>query len=146
MLRRVLAALVPGALAVLAACAGGDEEQRPPPDHLEEQVVRLDSSLAARLPEGATLEMAEEGRRLFVVCAVCHGLDAGGTHFGSSLRDAEWNAISGELEEIEAVVRSGTGATEDYPIPMPVMGGGDFTEAQLRALATYVFVISRGEP
>lgn len=146
MLSRVRAALAVGALAALAACAGGEGEAGQTPEHPAGRPEPLDSALSVHLPPGTTLEMAEEGRRLFVVCAVCHGLDARGTHFASSLRDAEWNTISGELDEIEAVVRSGVRETGDYPIPMPVMGGGDFTQAQLRALVTYVYVISRGDP
>lgn len=148
MLTRVRAAVVTLGIAALGAVACGDrvEEEAGPLVSEEEEVPALDPALASHLPPGADLAVAEEGRRLFVVCGVCHGLDAGGTELGPPLNDAEWIRISGELEEIEAVTRSGVADPEEYPIPMPVMGGGDFTPEQLRAVATYVHVISRGDP
>lgn len=103
----------------------------------------LDPALAANLPPGVTIEEAQLGQRLFTVCTVCHGPDARGTQLGPSLRDAEWIHIQGEREEIAELVRSGIATPREYPVPMPPMGGGDFDEAELRALATYVYLLGR---
>jgi len=103
-------------------------------------------STVANLPPGVSAEAAEEGRELFLPCAVCHGLDGRGNQLGPSLRDSEWRRISGSLEEIEAVIRSGIPAPSTYPIPMVPMGGGDFDDEELRAVASYVYAISRGKP
>lgn len=106
----------------------------------------IDAPPDANLPDGVTPEMAEEGRELFLPCAVCHGLDGRGNQLGPSLRDSEWRLISGSLEEIEQVIRNGVPNPQDYPVPMVPMGGGDFDERELRAVASYVFAISRGTP
>lgn len=149
MRRATIATILAGGLAVLGAAACEERAGDGPPETLvsaEDEVEPLDSALVSRLPPGATLETAEEGRRLFVVCSVCHGLDAAGTALGPALNDGEWIAGSGEPEEIEAVIRAGVPAPEEFPIPMPVMGGGDFTDEEVRALAVYVYVLGRATP
>ena len=144
MRRAVIAAIVAGGIAALGTGACGDRGDEAPEELVsaEDEVAALDPALASRLAPGTTLEMAEEGRRLFVVCAVCHGLDAAGTPLGPPLNDGEWTGISGELAEIEAVIRTGVAEPEEFPVPMPVMGGGDFTEEQVRALAAYVYALA----
>ena len=138
--------LAAGALAmsVFAGCdrtaASGSE-----PD-AEPMAAEIDSTLAANLPPGVTPELAETGRALFLPCAVCHGLDGRGNQLGPSLRDTEWTHITGSIEEIERLVREGVPAPRDYPVPMAPMGGGDFDEQELRAVAAYVFAISRSTP
>ena len=87
--------------------------------------------------------MVEEGRKLFLTCAVCHGLDARGTQLGPSLRDAEWADVDSSLAEIEQVIRSGVPDPSDFDTPMPVLGGGDFDAKQVRALAAYVLAVSQ---
>ena len=108
----------------------------------EEAVTKLDPALAAHLPPGATMEMAENGRTLFVTCSVCHGQDAGGTQLGPSLRDSSWVNISGAPAEIEQVIRDGVPEPKELDIPMPAMGGGSFDDAQIRDLTAYVYAIS----
>lgn len=142
-------AVIVAVLAGLGAGACGDRPGDEAPEELvsaEDEVEPLDPALAARLPPGTTFEMAEEGRELFLVCAVCHGLDAAGTALGSSLADGEWSLISGEPAEIERVIREGAAESDDFPVPMPPMGGGDFTAEQVRALATYVYVLGHEVP
>ena len=85
----------------------------------------------------------EQGRELFLPCAVCHGLDGLGNLLGPSLRDGEWIHGRGSLEEIEALIRTGVAAPRNYPVPMVPMGGGAFDDAELRAVASYVYAISR---
>src|SRR5690606_36033392 len=98
------------------------------------------------LPPGVSAGQVEQGRELFVTCAVCHGLDAGGTQLGPSLRDAEWIHITGTLDEIEGVIRSGVPSPRTYPVPMAEMGGAGLDDEQLRAVASYVYAISRAAP
>lgn len=137
------------ALAALAAGACGDRTDEGGAEALvsaEDEVEELDPALSEHLAAGTTFEMAEEGRRLYLVCAVCHGLDANGTALGSSLRDGEWTTTSGELAEIERVIREGVPEPEGYPVPMPVLGGGDFDAGQVRALAAYVYAVGHAAP
>jgi mono/diheme cytochrome c family protein len=133
------------AVSVLAGCDRTDAASGSEPD-AEPEVAEFDSALAANLPPGVTPELAETGRVLFLPCAVCHGLDGRGNQLGPSLRDTEWTHITGTLEEIERVIRDGVPAPRDYPVPMAPMGGGDFDDEELRAVAAYVFAISRSTP
>jgi mono/diheme cytochrome c family protein len=138
-----------GGLALLvalaaAAASGGDEGEEPASVAPHERVTALDPALAAHLPPGATMETAQTGRKLFITCAVCHGLDAGGTQLGPSLRTGRWIDLStGELEEIEGVIRTGVPEPKEFDNPMPVLGGGAFDDAQVRAIATYVYAVAR---
>jgi mono/diheme cytochrome c family protein len=103
----------------------------------------IDPSLRVHLPPGTTIEMAEEGRKLFPTCGVCHGLEGEGTSLGPSFRDQDWIGIYGELDEIAGVIRTGVARPLEYPVPMPVLGGGDYDDAQIQALAVYVYLLSR---
>lgn len=105
-------------------------------------VEPLDPRLTADLPQGVTPAMAEQGRELFAVCSVCHGADVRGTQLGPDLRDAEWIGVSRDMEEIERVIVQGVAEPEEHPIPMPPLGGGDFDQEQVRALAAYVYAMS----
>lgn len=137
---------IPVALLLVVAACGGGEPQPDPVAELASSVEGLDVAMwEGQLPTGASLDSLEEGRRLFVVCSVCHGLDARGTQLGPSLRDGEWIHITGEVGEIEQITRTGIVNPREFPIPMPEMGGGDFDDAQLRALAGYVHALSRAD-
>ena len=131
-------------LGALAGC--GDDQSRvrePGAEATAKQVEQFDPALARNLPPNVDQSVAQQGRDLFIVCATCHGLDARGTELGPPLRDQEWLHISGELEEIERVIREGVAEPEEYDIPMPPGGGGAFDDAQVRAIAAYVYALSR---
>lgn len=143
--RRSAAAL---ALTVLLATGCGERAAEEPGEEIADTVVQgesLDPALASLVPAGATFEQAQEGQRLFTVCTVCHGLDARGTALGPSLRDGEWLHVESEIDSIAGLIRSGVSRPREYPVPMPPLGGGDFDDAQIRALATYVYLLSRQE-
>ncbi|HEX2094193.1 MAG TPA: cytochrome c [Longimicrobiaceae bacterium] len=144
---RVVALLV--MVLMLAGCErdGGNEGRRKTTgssaDPVSDSALPRTSGVA--LPQGVTTAMVDEGRRLFSTnCVVCHGPDAGGTQLGPSLRDAEWLDISGEYGEIERVIHTGVPEPGEYPVPMPPNGGGRFTAAEVRAMAAYVYSLSRG--
>lgn len=129
-------------VSVLAGCDRTDAAAGSEPD-AESTAAEIDPALSANLPPGVTPELAETGRALFLPCAVCHGLDGRGNQLGPSLRDTAWTHIGGSLEEIERLIRDGVASPRDYPVPMAPMGGGDFDDQELRAVAAYVFAISR---
>ena len=131
--------------------AAGCDDQSPRADLANEatahEVEEFDPALAARLPPDVSAREAEEGRELYIVCATCHALDARGTQLGPSLRDNAWITSTGEFQDIQRVIREGVPDPEEFPIPMPAGGGGDFTDDQLRSVAAYVYALSRsGEP
>jgi mono/diheme cytochrome c family protein len=134
------------ALAIAAAGCGGGDEDGAGMEATDAEVAKIDPVLAAHLPPGATMEMAENGRKLFITCSVCHGMDAGGTELGPSLRDDEWVDIEGTPEQIQQVIRVGVPEPKDLSTPMPPMGGGQFDADQIRDLAVYVYAISHSAP
>lgn len=132
------------AMGVLVGCGGGGRDVQEPARELTSvETPTLDPALTRNLPPNTTTESAEKGRDLYITCAPCHGLDARGTRLGPSLRDQEWIQGSGTFEEIQQVIRDGVPEPKEFPVPMPVGGGGSFDDEQVRALATYVFALSR---
>lgn len=99
--------------------------------------------LPAGAPAGVTQAMVEEGSKLFAnPCAACHGPAAQGTPAAPSLADAEWLNISGSFDEIVQTIHTGVPQPKSHPGSMPPLGGGSFTDDQVRQLAAYVFALS----
>ncbi len=116
----------------------------PPP------VVALASSAAPEIdfasiafPASVTAAQAEEGQELYgTVCAACHGAGGGGSAAAPSLNDAEWLNVSGNYDEIVNIIHTGVPNPKQYPGAMPALGGGNFNDDQVRAIAAYVFALS----
>lgn len=75
-------------------------------------------------------------------CAACHGRDAKGTALAPDLTDDEWLNISRAVEEIAGLVRKGVARPLRFPAPMPPMGGARLSDAEIEAVAQYVFELS----
>lgn len=100
-------------------------------------------TLAAGAPAGVTQAMVESGAQHFrTVCAACHGPGGGGTAAAPVLADQEWLNIAGSYDEIVGVITTGVPNPEQFPAPMPPLGGGSFSPDQVRELAAYVFALS----
>ena len=65
-----------------------------------------------------------------------------GTPAAPSLADAEWLNISGSYDEIVQTIHTGVPKPKAHPGSMPPLGGGSFTDDQVRQLAAYVFALS----
>lgn len=152
------------ALAVLAACEPSKEggydavthrvrEELPAPTNPEPPPVTAavlasvsgasQQVVAASLPAGVTQAMVDEGQQLFGgVCVACHGAAGAGSPAGPQLNDAEWLNISGEYPEIVNLITVGVAQPEQFPGAMPARGGGSFTDAQVSAIAAYVYALS----
>jgi mono/diheme cytochrome c family protein len=99
--------------------------------------------LPAGAPAGVTQAMVEDGSKLFAnPCSACHGPAAAGTPAAPSLADAEWLNISGSYDEIVQTIHTGVPKPKAHPGSMPPLGGGSFTDDQVRQLAAYVFALS----
>ncbi len=124
-------------VALLAVGCGdpGDDIPEPPPIALP---FPVDSALLAQLPPTASIEAISRGERLYRNCSVCHGLSGEGTQLGPPLADADWVHVTGEVEEIAAIIRSGVPSPVAYPIPMPPMGGDDLTDDEVNLLSIFV--------
>lgn len=102
--------------------------------------------VAAAAPPGVTQEMVEQGAELYATsCGACHGPAGAGTPAAPGLADADWLNISGSFDEIVSIIHTGVPAPREYPAPMPPLGGGNFDDEQVRAIAAYVFALANAE-
>jgi mono/diheme cytochrome c family protein len=78
------------------------------------------------------------------LCYVCHGPAGKGiAGLGPNLADKEWVNGDGSLPFIERVVLDGVPKPRKMPAPMPPKGGGQLNESQIKAVAAYVYSLSR---
>ncbi len=113
----------------------------PPPEPLPALVVD-----AAILPAGVTAEMAQEGQDIFHgagVCVTCHLRGGTGGPLAPDLTDDTWLNIDGEYESIINIVMTGVPQPQEAPGPMLARAGTSITDDQVRAVAAYVFTLSR---
>lgn len=100
--------------------------------------------VAKNLPAGVTQAMVDEGQNLFgTTCVGCHGPAGAGTPACPALNDAQWINITGAYPEIVTTITHGVPAPKQHAGAMPPKGGGSFDDAQVKALAAYVFALSR---
>ena len=111
----------------------------------------LTAPVPGSVPEGATAKMAALGDSIFHgetaggMCFTCHGADAKGTALAPSLLAHKWITGDGSYMFIQQRVTEGVPTpTPPYPGPMLPMGGAQLTAAQIKAVAAYVYSISRG--
>jgi mono/diheme cytochrome c family protein len=99
------------------------------------------------LPADVTPAMIEEGKTLFAgaSCAKCHGAGGMGGQNGPNLTDDKWVQIDGSYSAILKTIQTGVPKANikgTYPFSMKPMGGGTFTDAQIKSIAAYVYSIS----
>ena len=113
----------------------------PPPEPLPALIV--DASI---LPEGVTVAMAEEGQSIFHgqgICVTCHLRGGGGGPLAPNLTDDVWLNIDGEYESIVNLVMTGVPQPLEHPGQMLARAGTSITDDQVRAVAAYVYTLSR---
>ena len=97
----------------------------------------------------ASIQQQAPGAQLFTSkgnCFACHGPAAKGTALGPNLTDAEFLNGSGTIEDITRVIREGVTTPKKSPTPMPAMGGAQLNDAEINALAQYVFSLRPTPP
>lgn len=133
--------------------AGLSRTNRPRPSEIEAREESADGTEAAgggqvTLAAGVTQEQFDQGRDLFSGqggCQACHGPEGVGSMLGPDLTDAEWLHVSGpDLQELAGVIRQGVPQPQEYPGPMPPMGGANLNDQQIEALAAYVASLGQG--
>ena len=76
------------------------------------------------------------------LCFACHGADAKGV-VGPSLADSTWLHTTGTYSDLIRQITAGvTQAQSKGGQIMPPKGGGDITEADVKAVAAYVWSLS----
>lgn len=98
------------------------------------------------LPPGVTPAMVAKGKSLFAgagLCIACHGMDGKGS-IGPDLTDTVWVHHQGGFEEIAAQVLAGIPQEKSASGNiMPPRGGSSLSDAEVRAVAAYVWALSR---
>ena len=99
---------------------------------------------AGATPPGVTQAMVEQGAELYgTVCSACHGPAGAGGPVAPALNDAEWLNLSGAYDEIVNVIHTGVATPRQFAGAMPPLGGGNFDDEQVRAIAAYVLALSQ---
>ena len=114
----------------------------PPPPPLPP--VDVDPAI---LPAGVTVAMVQEGQEIFNgntgICFTCHVREGRGGALAPSLVDDEWLNIDGGYESVVGIVLKGVPEPQQYPGMMQPRAGMPLTDEQVRAVAAYVFTLSR---
>ncbi len=141
-MRRILqrglpVALAIGGLALLTQHTPGVAQAMAPPSPI---------AVDQELPEGVTPEMVAEGELIYGdqgMCLTCHGAQGEGTPVGPNLTDGEWIQIDGSYESLVDIIESGVMEPAEYAGAMLPRGGGDISDDEVRAVAAYVWSMSR---
>lgn len=100
---------------------------------------------ADSLPPGVTQAMVTKGRQVFTgagLCIACHGMEGKGG-IGPDLTDAKWLHGKGDFAEIVSRIMQGVSSDSSQSGQiMPPRGGGGIDDAQVRAVAAYVWSLS----
>lgn len=106
-------------------------------------------ALPDSLPAGVTAKLVQEGKQLFLgagLCMACHGMEAKGG-IGPDLTAGKWLHGTGAYQELVARITSGVPMAESVSGQMmPPGGGGGLSPAQIKAVAAYVWSLSRRKP
>ena len=100
------------------------------------------------VPAGATAEQIALGERIFHgeaadgTCAGCHGSDANGSPQGPSLVSGKWLDTDGTFAGLRHTITDGVPKPKNSSPPMPPRGGAPLTDADVTAVAAYVWAIS----
>ena len=108
-------------------------------------VALAHAQTADSLPAGVTPEMIVRGKAIFTgagVCFACHGM-AGEGVAGPALSDSVWIHNRGEYDKIVALILAGVDAKASKSgVVMPPRGGSAISDADVRAVAAYVWSLS----
>jgi cytochrome c5 len=141
-------------LAAMLACGGETGQQGASGEAAAAETPAAQETAAQQqgemqLPEGVTPEMVAQGKGIFGgagLCNVCHGPNGGGVPgLGANLTDDEWTHNDGSYDGIVQTVMDGVDASaSSVGTAMPPKGGSGITDDQVKAVAAYVFTLSKG--
>jgi glucose/arabinose dehydrogenase/mono/diheme cytochrome c family protein len=110
-----------------------------------------DATAPLPTPPGATKQQVALGRRLFLgevggaTCGGCHGTDGNGTPVGPDLTSGTWLWGDGSLASITRVIVDGVQNPKKYTGAMPPLGGVALSDAEIAAVAAYVWSVGHQE-
>lgn len=98
------------------------------------------------LPPGVTTEMVVRGKAVFLgagLCLACHGPEAKGG-IGPDLTDSVWLHGDGGFDSLVKVITDGVSLeVSETGQLMPPKGGGAIRDEDVRAVAAYVWTLSK---
>ena len=100
------------------------------------------------LPEGVTAETVEQGKAVYGgagICSSCHGpAGAGIPSLGADLTDSEWLHSDGSYDGVlKSVMEGVTAQASSSGVPMPAKGGTNISDDDAKAVAAYVWTLSK---
>jgi mono/diheme cytochrome c family protein len=114
------------------AIAVGDQGQSPASQATSPQAIALGDSIFKGKAGGG-------------LCYTCHQLNAKGMPgLAPDLTDDKWIHGDGSYDFIVATVAKGVPKPKQAIAPMPPKGGASLTDAQVHAVAAYVYSLSKG--
>jgi len=122
------------------------------PGALPPEGVHQDAGAELPVPLGSTAEQVALGKKIFhgevagATCAGCHGADGIGTPIGADLQSGTWLWGDGSLRSITETIKNGVPKPKDHPGAMPPYGGEELSDADLAAVAAYVWAIGHRQP
>jgi glucose/arabinose dehydrogenase/mono/diheme cytochrome c family protein len=131
--------------ASIAASSRGEPE---PPEGINPNAGQPDLA-SLPVPPGATKDQVALGERIFHgevdggTCSGCHGANAKGTSVGPDLTAAKWIWGDGSLASITQTITNGVPNPKMSTGLMPPRGGANLSDADVAAVAAYVWAISR---
>jgi mono/diheme cytochrome c family protein len=136
---------------LLLGCSSDQAEESPganESDQAPEVAQTLDGGDASGLdlPEGVTTAMVAQGMTVFQgqgACFTCHGATGEGTQIAPNLNDDEWLNVDGSYEQLLDLIDTGVRETKEFPGMMMPRGGSRISDEDLRAVAAYVWSLSR---
>jgi glucose/arabinose dehydrogenase len=123
------------------------------PDVLPPEGIHPDAGQSAQLPvpPGSSSEQVARGEKIFsgeiadATCAGCHGANGIGTPVGPNLTTGTWLWSDGSLAALTTTIKDGVPEPKQHPGAMPPMGGITLSNADLAAVASYVWAIGHKE-
>jgi mono/diheme cytochrome c family protein len=128
---------------------GGSDAPLAPAGSIDTVVPATSTSAATAtsLPTGFTADQVALGRRIFQgeirdgTCSGCHGSDGRGSSAGPSLTGPKWIWADGSVPSLARVIADGVPEPGPTGGIMPPRGGVDLTEAEVQAVAAYVWTL-----
>ena len=135
------------AKSVDAAAVAVDEADDAVAEANEEDAEAVET-MKQELPEGVTAETVAQGKTVYGgagICSSCHGpAGAGIPSLGADLTDAEWLHSDGTYEGVVKTVIDGvTAQASSSGVPMPAKGGTNISDDDAKAVAAYVWTLSK---
>ena len=117
-----------------------------PPEGMHPNAGKMAAGLPT--PDGATAQDVALGDKIFHgeakggTCGGCHGADLSGTPIGANLMDGQFMWSDGSLKGLEQTISMGVAKPKSHPGAMLPMGGMQMSQADLKAVASYVWAVS----